>query len=133
MPEERDQGLSARDALPAAIGAAPAFSAGLRGGRRPVNLRDRLGRERAALVVVDMQLDFCDPAGAVAGYGADVSGAAGIVPRVNGLIAAARAVAVPVIFTRMENDDSTESPAFAGRDLLGGRSTVCRSGTRGAS
>src|SRR5262249_60358534 len=81
----------------------------------PLAVRERLDPQRACLVVVDMQNDFCDPSGAIyQAYHLDVSASTEILPRVCALIEAAHATNVPVIFTRMVNDATTESPAFRG-------------------
>lgn len=68
---------------------------------------------RTALIVTDMQNEFCSPEGVPARNGADVSSVQGIVPRLQGLLAAARAAGVRVIFLRHthEADLSNLSPA----------------------
>ncbi|GAA2246325.1 cysteine hydrolase [Herbiconiux moechotypicola] len=53
---------------------------------------------RSALVVIDMQNDFCSPEGWLAGWGVDVSGAAPVIEAVGRLVPAARAAGVPVIW-----------------------------------
>lgn len=98
-----------------------------------LTLEERLRPDRAALIVVDMQNDFCDPTGLVHQvYRFDVSAGAALLPTLCRLIDAARAARVPVIFTRMVNDAGTESPAFRGRRLVAGGTAVCRSGSWGA-
>ena len=61
---------------------------------------------RSALVVVDLQNDFADPAGGLA-----VSGGAAIVPIVNHEIALATAAGATVVFTQDWHPDTT--PHFA--------------------
>ena len=61
---------------------------------------------RTALVVVDLQNDFADPAGSLA-----VHGGANLVPIINGEIAMARSEAAPVVFTQDWHPEST--PHFA--------------------
>jgi biuret amidohydrolase len=56
--------------------------------------------KRAALVVIDMQRDFCDPAGYMGRRGADVGAAQALIPRIAALCAAARSVGMRVIYTR---------------------------------
>lgn len=56
--------------------------------------------KRAALLVIDMQRDFCDPAGYMGRRGADVGAAQALVPRIAALCAAARSVGMRVIYTR---------------------------------
>ena len=51
-----------------------------------------------ALIVVDVQNDFCSPEGSLAKVGNDVSAAVTMVPRLQRLIDAARAAELPVIF-----------------------------------
>src|SRR3954465_5381256 len=61
---------------------------------------------RTALVIVDLQNDFADPAGSLA-----VHGGANLVPISNGEIAMARSEAAPVVFTQDWHPEST--PHFA--------------------
>ena len=53
---------------------------------------------RSALIVIDMQNDFCDGAGWLASWGIDVSGAAPVITKLQSLVPAARAAGVPVIW-----------------------------------
>lgn len=99
-----------------------------------LTIPERLDPRRACLVVVDMQNDFCDPDGAIyKAYGLDISASAEILPRVCALIDAAHHMQVPVVFTRMVNDASTESPAFRGRRLVEGGPQICRTASWGAA
>jgi nicotinamidase/pyrazinamidase len=78
---------------------------------------------RTALVVVDLQNDFADPAGSLA-----VHGGANLVPIINAEIAMARSEAATVVFTQDWHPEST--PHFA-KD--GGMWPVhCVAGTWGA-
>lgn len=61
---------------------------------------------RTALVVVDLQNDFADPAG-----GLSVAGGADVVPLVNGEIASARLAGALVVYTQDWHPEST--PHFA--------------------
>ena len=61
---------------------------------------------RTALVVVDLQNDFADPAG-----GLSVAGGADVVPLVNGEIASARSAGALVVYTQDWHPEST--PHFA--------------------
>ena len=54
----------------------------------------------AALVVIDMQRDFCDPAGYMGRRGDDVSAAQALMPRIAALRTAARAAGMRVVYTR---------------------------------
>jgi nicotinamidase-related amidase len=55
---------------------------------------------RTALLVFDMQRDFCDPAGYAAQAGLDVASLAAVAGNIARLIDAARAAGTPVIYTR---------------------------------
>jgi len=78
---------------------------------------------KTALIVVDLQNDFADPAG-----GLSVAGGADIVPTVNGEVAAAAAAGGAVVYTQDWHPEST--PHFA-KD--GGTWPVhCVAGTWGA-
>ena len=54
-----------------------------------------------ALVVVDMQRDFCVPGGAFDRLGVDISMYPPMIPRLAQLVEGARAAAVPVVFIQM--------------------------------
>jgi ureidoacrylate peracid hydrolase len=53
---------------------------------------------RCALVLVDVQSDFCHPNGSTSKAGQDVSAAVTMLPRLHSHVAAARAASMPVIF-----------------------------------
>jgi len=90
----------------------------------------------AALVVVDMQNDFCHPDGAEAAMGADVSLAAPMAARLLSFLAEARTVGMRTIFVRTHHSPWTNSDVWLARG--GGRhatSTVplCLPGTWGSA
>lgn len=65
----------------------------MRSGGEPTvltRLEERVAPVRTALLIVDMQHDFCDPDGAAARAGRDVTGIRQAVPKVQDLLAAAR-------------------------------------------
>jgi nicotinamidase-related amidase len=66
---------------------------------------------RTALIVVDVQNDYCDPKGSLARAGADVSSADPAVTNIEKLIAAARRVGAAVIFVRNWHESWTDSEA----------------------
>ena len=74
----------------------------------------RIDVARAALIVVDMQNDFCHPDGWLAGIGVDVSGAASAVKPLQAVLPAARAAGLPVIWVNWGNrpDLANISPAL---------------------
>jgi len=59
-----------------------------------------LSSDRTALLVIDMQNGFCHPEGSFAGLGLDVSMTNDAIGGVRKLVDAARAAAVPIIYTR---------------------------------
>ncbi len=73
----------------------------------------RCDASRSALVVVDMQLDFCNPRGETSGPDFDAMTA--VVDRTNALIDGAHEAGVPVIFIRTNHDDATNTVAWLTR------------------
>jgi ureidoacrylate peracid hydrolase len=73
------------------------------------------GNATSALVVIDLQNDFCHPDGVVAGRGDSTSAVAGVMPNVHRLVEGARRAGVRVVFVRTEHAADTDSPAWASR------------------
>jgi len=97
--------------------------------------QDWLAPERTAVVVVDMQVDFAAPDGALGKAGLDMSVAAPALEAAEGLVSAARMSGVPVIFVGLATDPETDSPVWGEwrrRNGQGGDGALCRAGTRGA-
>lgn len=67
---------------------------------------------KSALLVVDMQNDFCHPEGAFAKRGLDISMAQAIVPKLLELMDEARAAGVPVVIMRVVRGRNTRWPAL---------------------
>ena len=91
---------------------------------------------RCALIVIDMQNDFCSPRGSLARAGFDVTAAVAMAPRLDGLIESARTAGVRVSFVRTEHDETTDTRQWLGRvgegpDALR-TGITCRTGTPGA-
>lgn len=88
---------------------------------------------RSALVIIDMQNDFCHAGGTFGVAGADVARAAAIVPAIEQLRRAARQAGVPVIHVRTEHSAATDTPAWRtrGGSSPGGSANV-RRGSWGA-
>ena len=63
----------------------------------------RLDLTRTALVIIDMQNDFCHDAGWLASIGVDVSPGRGLIAPITGLLAQARAAGLPVIWVNWGN------------------------------
>lgn len=94
-------------------------------------LEHTLRGTRTALLVVDVQNDYCDQKGSLAAAGLDVSGVASMMPRLHRLIESAHRAGVPVVFIQTIHDASTDTPAW--RDRAQGRMrAVCRPGTWGS-
>src|SRR5437660_760627 len=72
-------------------------------------LDERVAPAHAALLVVDMQNDYCTAGGAGDRSGRDLSGVQAIVPPIRGLVEAARAGGVRVIWAKY-----TLGPGIAG-------------------
>ncbi|MGY1824316.1 cysteine hydrolase family protein [Geodermatophilus sp. SYSU D00079] len=98
----------------------------------------RTAPETTALVVVDVQNDFCDPAGACGAAGADTTDAMAIVPPLERLLQAARAAGVLVVFVQTTHDETTDSPAWLSRSTVDASApprpalSTCRTGSWGA-
>jgi nicotinamidase-related amidase len=63
-------------------------------------LEEILAPTHTALIVVDMQNDFCMPGGHFARHGRDVARIGVVVPRIQSLIASARQAGVMVVYTQ---------------------------------
>jgi nicotinamidase-related amidase len=88
-----------------------------------------------ALIIVDVQNDFCHPEGSLGKIGNDTSAAVDMVPRLVALIDAARAAEMPVIFIQTIHDETNDSPQWLSRHSSGPDETragiTCRTGTWG--
>jgi ureidoacrylate peracid hydrolase len=93
-----------------------------------------LNPKDAAVILVDIQNDFCHEDGACAKGGRDVSGAQAIIPRVEALVERARGLQVPVIFIQMVQDEFTVSEAWENRPRLNVQMPliICKKGSWGA-
>ena len=96
-----------------------------------MTLAEHVDPGRAALIVVDMQNDFCDSNGALARAGSDPSLIQAMAPRLLRLLDAARQVGLPIVHVRTEHSPWTDSEAWIGRHH-GQRRTVCFPGSWGA-
>jgi ureidoacrylate peracid hydrolase len=96
-------------------------------------LAEKVDPEHAALVVVDVQNDFCDDDGAFARLGRDVKLLHPMVDRLQRLIDCARAAGVLVIFMQYCQNDLTESEVHLEQRSRGRAGTrYCEEGSRGA-
>jgi ureidoacrylate peracid hydrolase len=95
-----------------------------------VSLEQLVDTKTAALVVVDMQNDFCHSEGALAKQGQDVSLIQAMAPRLRRLLASARQTAIPIIHIRTHHSPWTNSRAWTKRKL--GQVVRCFPGSWGA-
>lgn len=70
---------------------------------------------RSALIIVDMQNDFCHENGSSAVNGGDVSLSQAIVPNIQRLIDAMHRAGRPVIFIKTTHDETTNTPSWEAR------------------
>jgi ureidoacrylate peracid hydrolase len=85
---------------------------------------------KAVVIVVDVQNDFCHPAGALAAAGAPTGDAQAMLPALQRLLDAARASGTRVVFLQTVHEDATDSEAWRGRSL-NQSAPICRSGSWG--
>ena len=97
-------------------------------------LESRVLPPGCALVVVDVQNDYCHDNGALNQFGRSVSDIRRMVPRLKEVVEKARQTRVPVIHVRMANNELTKSDAYLEhRSRRSGRDRqVCEEGTWGA-
>jgi ureidoacrylate peracid hydrolase len=76
------------------------------------SLEEKVDPRHCALVVVDMQNDFCHEQGALALVGNDVTLIQEMVPRLAATVEAARDAGVPRFFLRIVQSDRTNSDAW---------------------
>jgi ureidoacrylate peracid hydrolase len=96
-----------------------------------MELEELVQPRHTALIVVDMQNDFCDANGALASAGSDPSLIQAMAPRLLGLLADARRLGVPIVHVRTEHSAWTDSAAWLGRHH-GQLRRVCYPGSWGA-
>ena len=92
---------------------------------------------RAAVLVIDMQVDFALPTGLLGRAGVDLSAVPAALDAAAQLVVAARKVGVPVVFVGLQTTPNTDSAAWRERvRRLGGDpdagAALCRTGQRGA-
>jgi len=78
-------------------------------------LTKRLKDKRAALIVIDVQNDFCHSQGGFSKRKADLSHVQKVVPQINSFIENCRQFNLPIIFIRTIHSDWTNSPSWLGR------------------
>ncbi|HEY1720627.1 MAG TPA: cysteine hydrolase family protein [Magnetospirillaceae bacterium] len=97
------------------------------------DIADRLAPRHTALVVVDMQNDFCAPGGYIEGIGRDVTNQAAILPPLTALIASARETGVPVVWLTACYEEELLPPSMvAQKRRMGVKAICCARGSWGA-
>ncbi|WP_306812928.1 cysteine hydrolase family protein [Paenibacillus soyae] len=94
-------------------------------------LKARLDQKNAAVIVVDVQNDYCHPDGAIAKSGSDVSAAKKMMPGLRSLLDAARQHNVPIIFLQTNHEKATDSEVWLSR-FPDGVNPICHTGSWGA-
>ncbi len=84
----------------------------------------------AALIVVDMQNDFCDSKGGLALHGGDPTLIQQMAPRLRRLLEAARKKGLKIVHVRTHHSDWTDSESWLGRHTSDFR--ICFPGSWGA-
>ena len=100
-------------------------------------LADWIAPSRTAVVVVDIQVDFASPDGALGRAGLDMSVVAPAVAAAERLVAEARAAGAPVVFVGLRTSAALDSPAWLERSRRRGSaasedSAICRAGQKGS-
>ncbi|MBI2371677.1 MAG: cysteine hydrolase [Deltaproteobacteria bacterium] len=97
------------------------------------SLSDKVRPEHTALVVVDVQNDFCADRGFYSRLGLELAEIQAMVPRLQGLIDAARQAGIMRVFVQAIYDEAFLSgPALERRERNGVTVPCCLSGTWGA-
>jgi ureidoacrylate peracid hydrolase len=95
-----------------------------------------LAPERCAVVVIDLQNDYCHDDGTFAQIGYDVARAQAIIGAVNELVELAHRLQVPVVYLRTTHGPWTDAPAWLRRPRAGDadieRKALVQAGTWGA-
>lgn len=79
------------------------------------SLAELTAPSKTAILVVDVQNDFCEPAGAAGCGGRDTSAAMAMIPTLQRFLDAAREHGTNVIFIQTIHEPSTDSEAWIGR------------------
>ena len=98
---------------------------------RALSLEDKLPPASTALLVIDVQNDYANPAGFAGQHGKDLEPAVAMLPTLLGLIDAARAAGVRVIHTRNWHREATDSEVWLDKLNQRGRSQDERPGRAG--
>jgi ureidoacrylate peracid hydrolase len=95
-------------------------------------LSEQVDPRVAALLIIDMQNDFCHPQGVSGKRGRQLTMTVEMAPRLEAFINACRAVGIPAIFVQTIHHPWTDSPSWVRRLEKDSGDSVCRPGTWGA-
>ena len=87
--------------------------------------------QECALVVVDVQNDYCDDQGTFGKLGAQLGAVQAAAERIVHLVEVARRAGVPVVWVKTHHDRSTNSPTWLARRTRKGLE-ICATGSWGA-
>jgi ureidoacrylate peracid hydrolase len=104
----------------------------------PDGLKAWISPGRTALVIIDMQVDFASPEGALGRVGVDLSAVPAALAAAERLADGAREAGVPVVFVGLRTSREEDSPAWSERMRRRGgdpdaESGLCREGQAGAA
>ncbi len=99
-------------------------------------LADWIAPARTALLIIDMQVDFASPDGALGQVGVDMAIVKPALAAAERLATSARAAGVPVVFVGLMTRPGLDSPAWRERTIRRGGSpddgALCRAGEQGS-
>ena len=112
----------------------PSFAAAAKLDRSPSDFAARVHPDQTALVLIDLQRDFCSPDGAMGRAGKDLTAVQAALKQASKLLAAARAAGMQVVHVRSEHGDldASDVSLTVGRRALGD-AACCQPGTAGAA
>ncbi|MFD0695328.1 cysteine hydrolase family protein [Paenibacillus sp. GCM10027628] len=94
-------------------------------------LKSNLEQKNTAVIVVDVQNDYCHIEGAIAKSGNDVSSVKKMMPNLHSLLDSARKHTIPVIFLQTNHEKATDSEVWLSR-FKDGINPICHTGSWGA-
>jgi ureidoacrylate peracid hydrolase len=99
-----------------------------------VEFAEKVAPDKAALVIIDVQNDYCHDDGALGKAGRDVARIREAIPPMLRLLDSARAKGVLVVHVRMSQNERTKSPAFVEQRLrrFGRDTLICEESSWGA-
>ena len=90
-----------------------------------------LAGKNTAVIVVDVQNDYCHPDGAISKSGINVRSVKQIMPNLHSVLEAARESSIPIIFLQTNHEKATDSEVWLSR-FPDGINPICRTGSWGA-